>query len=113
MRFTHTGTGGLYQAENFLAKRPENFKKCTKKQKFFRALKSAVNIQKTFLKKRVKLITSIHEGIIADNIKNCNTFYEKTQKNLEKPEFSRENPLFFGRKGDYGQKSSVLCRYTP
>ena len=50
------------------------------KTKFFRALKSAVNIQKTFLKKRVKSITSIHEGIIADFQKNCNMFYKKILK---------------------------------
>jgi hypothetical protein len=53
MRFTHTGTSGPYQAA-FACAIAGKFKKCTKKHKFFRALKSAVNIQKTFLKKRVK-----------------------------------------------------------
>ena len=80
MRFTHTGTVGLVPSRDLPPHLGGKSKKCTKKQKFFRALKSAVNIQKTFLKKRVKLITSIHEGIIADYRENCNTFYKKILK---------------------------------
>lgn len=71
-------------------------KNARKNQVFFRALKSAVNIQKNLSDRGQNHLPLIHEGIISDNVAKCNMF---AKKNLVKIQIIRDYSHFSQKNG--------------